>query len=351
MVITNDFDSLNSCSIHDCTTMEVCHICNNKFKNLLGLRVHLRQKHNITGKEDYYKYLEKYTLFTWPICKYCNNKVYINSRGLAKTCSDKNCIHRLKHDMQILSHNTIEYKNKARINRINYLTSNNCNNDAWHNRARRKMSYLENMFYNECILKYDLQHHYNIINEYSEYPYFLDFAFIDLKIDVELDGKCHFVNGDKRIQHDNIRDDYLNSKGWKIFRISYYQFINDKDEIINKFLEYLKSNNRENIHKYDFNKLLKYNEYKKYILDELKNKKYKERENVINIHKAKIKEYLVLLENESNIDFTKFGWVEKSKHFLNNHGFNISGSIRRTIKLYYPEFFEHNNVFTKRVMA
>ena len=61
------------------------------------------------------------------------------------------------------------------------------------------------------------------------------------------------------------------------------------------------------------------------------------------------KNSIISLINDSNIDFSKFGWVEKAKLYLeNNFGILLKGNVSRFIKKYYPEFFENNNIFIRK---
>lgn len=63
----------------------------------------------------------------------------------------------------------------------------------------------------------------NLEFQYSLYPYFLDFAKIESKIDIEIDGGQHTY--DKRIvEHDKKRNDYLEKLGWKIIRIKWSEY-------------------------------------------------------------------------------------------------------------------------------
>ena len=130
-----------------------------------------------------------------------------------------------------------ETKEKIRKARVQYLLNHSNNPDGgYKRRIEGKMSYLEQWFYDNVILKYNLLDKYDIINEQCVYPYFLDFAFINIKLDVELDGRCHFKNGEKRIEHDIKRDNDLIQQGWKIFRISFNE---TNENTIKEFLEYL----------------------------------------------------------------------------------------------------------------
>jgi len=54
--------------------------------------------------------------------------------------------------------------------------------------------------------------------------WFIDFAFADKKIAVEIDGRQH----DERQEQDKIKDDYLREHGWTVYRIKWF---NPKNEV------------------------------------------------------------------------------------------------------------------------
>lgn len=70
--------------------------------------------------------------------------------------------------------------------------------------------YFNNLFHNEGIVGFE--------REKYVLGYFLDFAFVDKKIDFEVDGSQHWL--DKRIiEHDKKRTDDLLKNGWSVIRI------------------------------------------------------------------------------------------------------------------------------------
>ena len=72
--------------------------------------------------------------------------------------------------------------------------------------------YFNDLFKNENIVGFK--------RDYYVDGYYLDFAFIDKKIDFEVDGSQHYVDP-KIVEHDKIRTKHLESLGWKIFRIDW----------------------------------------------------------------------------------------------------------------------------------
>ena len=62
-----------------------------------------------------------------------------------------------------------------------------------------------------------------------KYGYILDFAIVDLKIDIECDGEVWHKIGNKR---DNARNWVLRNMGWKIIRFRGKQILENIDDCI-----------------------------------------------------------------------------------------------------------------------
>jgi len=99
----------------------------------------------------------------------------------------------------------------------------------------RHMPYTEKyfieLFKNENI---DLKYHLDVG------VYQLDFYKEDIKLCVEIDGNQHFY--DKRIMESDIRrTEYLESLGWKVFRIRWSDYQKKKYEEKEQVVEYIKN--------------------------------------------------------------------------------------------------------------
>lgn len=129
-----------------------------------------------------------------------------------------------------------EMKEKIRKGRVKFLQENPGQHGAWN---KENKSYLENWF-EEFYLSELLDKNYDIQFNYSVYPYFLDFAFVDLKLDVEVDGKFHYTY-ETNIEHDKIRNETLEKLGWRIYRISIDEVNSNPNKVKKEFLEYLKN--------------------------------------------------------------------------------------------------------------
>ena len=61
--------------------------------------------------------------------------------------------------------------------------------------------------------------------EYPMGPYTLDFICVELKLNIEIDGKDHLTDEGKR--HDSLRDTYLKEMGFFVLRIPGFRVTQD----------------------------------------------------------------------------------------------------------------------------
>jgi very-short-patch-repair endonuclease len=298
-----------------------CSVCNKNFNNINGLSKHLILSHEIKLL-DYYV---KYNNFEIPKCPYCdNNTKQRTGLNFNKTCGNKKCI-KIDHSNRKLSHKT-----KLKISKSLKTSHKNGNHPGWSfiNSDVNRRSYPEKYFVN-ILKKYNLYSKYTIQEKLSFGKYFLDFAFLDIKTDVEIDGQQHF-NTKNAIDHDIKRDGFLLKNNWKVYRISWMELKNNPKLVIEKFLNWLETNERL-YHKYDINEVLKSikkepniygtsNEYHNHIKNEL-------------ILKNKPKVELIL---NSNIDFLKYGWVKDVSELANIK----YQKVNKWMKLYMIDFYE-----------
>ena len=126
--------------------------------------------------------------------------------------------------------------------------------------------------------------------------YFLDFAFLELKLDLEIDGQQHFITK-TAIEYDMERDNFLINSGWKVYRISWIELRKNPKVIFDNFINWLNDND---------NLYYKYNVEE--ILSKLKPKK-------IQCEKINKQEIIDIILN-SEIDFTENGWLKKITEIL-----------------------------------
>lgn len=168
---------------------------------------------------------------------------------------------------------------------------------------------------------------YHIEQKLSIGKYFLDFAIIDLKLNIEIDGQQHFRT-DEAISHDKIRNEYLISKGWKVYRICWIEFLQKTKEQIDYFLKYVDNIDNESSHYYIISDII------------LKNvPKFGTRLDYNTAKKRKTdleqQQYIDIIKN-SSIDFNKFGWVNKVAKIINKPHQKVKSWMLRIM----PEFYE-----------
>ena len=177
------------------------------------------------------------------------------------------------------------------------------------------------------------------LTPFDDYNYSIDIAWPDIKVGIEVNGNQHYNKDGTLAEYYQNRHNIFESRGWKIFEIHYSKCYNIN---IKEFEDILK------LDIYD-------KEYIKEYFDKKQQKSIKELENKLIKDKIKndklklYKESLISLEKDSNIDFSKFGWVCKAQEYLNkNFGILLKGNISRFINAYYPEFFENNGIFIRK---
>lgn len=154
-------------------------------------------------------------------CKYCNNLFSPKSIKInycSKSCNTK----------------CPEYREKLRQAQLKRVAEGT--HSGW--KSRNQPSYAE-LFFMKVLAN-------NNISYKFEEPcgkYFIDFAIHDKQIALEIDGKQH-LQKDRKIS-DEIKDEFLYSQGWKVYRIP-WKSINSKtgkafiENEINNFLQYYK---------------------------------------------------------------------------------------------------------------
>lgn len=109
-------------------------------------------------------------------------------------------------------------------------------------KTRNVVSYPERFFIkvlNNNDIKFEKEYH-------IDKKYFLDFYIVknEIPIDLEIDGKQH--ENEERKVHDAIRDEYIKSKGIRVYRIKWNTINtkkgkNEMQNKINNFLEYYRN--------------------------------------------------------------------------------------------------------------
>lgn len=157
---------------------------------------------------------------------------------------------------------------------------------------------------------------HKVIQQYNIFNYKLDFAFIDIKLDVEIDGMQHYIKKEI-IEKDKKRNSILIENGWTIYRIASKDFLSRPKVIFQTFHDFISNNYKtQELYRYP-NQMIDgdkqwFEERKKKIL-------------------------------ESGINFKERGWTLKLGEFLGIH----SNTARVWIQKNMPDFYK-NNCFTPK---
>lgn len=132
-----------------------------------------------------------------------------------------------------------ETKQKLRIKQLQYLKEHP-EKTAW---RLKNMSYPEKCF-QKILEDNGLDKKYLIYREYSVFPYFIDFAFVDEKVAVEIDGSQHLEEDRKK--KDEEKDALLLSNGWRILRITANEVLYNRDKVIESVSSMLSNDTQYN---------------------------------------------------------------------------------------------------------
>lgn len=209
-------------------------------------------------------------------------------------------------------------KNKIRKARVEYLKKQT-GKTAFERRFNGQMSYGEQKLH-DLFVKNHIYEKYDVINEYCEFPYFLDFAFINEKVDVEFDGKWHFT--ERRQLHDKKRDNYLQQKDWRIYRIAYHE-IDTFD--IQKLLDFI-GDAKEKTHSYNLNSYFKIKQQKK---EQKLKRRHESLKHLIDLRRQKINQRREIIKK---INPTCYGWMSEASELLNISHTSVRRFIERHCK-------------------
>jgi very-short-patch-repair endonuclease len=232
-----------------------------------------------------------------------------------------------KLDIYCMSDNKLSKEHRDNISKALKKAHESGKHPGWShvNSSRNYMSRPEKTF-EKMLKEYGISDKYNIKYGLPVSKYFLDFALLEYKIDIEIDGVQHIRNKNN-IEHDKIRDTFLLKEGWKVYRISAKELLNKN--VINDLTKFIE--NTSNYRSYDPIEILKQYRGPKYKYGSRSeySKAIKEKNN------EKVKPIIQELLN-SNIVFEKYGWVGEASKIIGI----TSQKVKKWMERYMPDFYK-----------
>jgi very-short-patch-repair endonuclease len=277
--------------------VENCKICKKEIKNRGALVVHEKTCEKILLIKD--NIVNDYIRNEMSVTRLCR-KYNLGSNIINDIIGDKKRTlveaNRIGKKLFPFKHNDSS-KAILRYKRLKYMEENP-EKTAW---RCSNISYPEKLFL-EKIKNSGLDKKYLIIREYSVFPYFIDFAFLNEKIAVEIDGSQHLLPDRKN--SDMVKDKVLNENGWKVVRVTENEVKTNIDNLFLEILDILGKNDVEI-------KNTKIGVFKHKKSDKVKSNKSgltdKEIGRVLNQRKVVRPEYSVLIEDIKNLGYLGTG--------------------------------------------
>jgi very-short-patch-repair endonuclease len=294
-----------------------CKICDRKLDNVGNLKQHIKKCEKLFVIKD--ELIKLYVDESYSV-KDLRKKFKVQSDDIkyilgnkVRSLSEANKLAHKKYPENFK--HTEESKKIMREKRLEFM-KNNPEKTAW---RLSNVSYPEKLCI-EYIEKNSLDKKYSIVREYSVFPYFIDFAFVNEMVAVEIDGSQHLLP--ERKERDDIKDELLNELGWLVIRVSEKEIKTNINEVFNQILSILKDKPKINNHRIGL--VVKPKKYQKkerneFGFTELEiQSKFKQR-------KVERPPLSVLLEQTKQMGFPKTGKL-----------YNVSeNTIRKWIKAYH----------------
>lgn len=199
---------------------------------------------------------------------------------------------------------------------------------GWQNANRKHRSYPEKLF-DRIAEERKFFEKYDVIRQYPFHGYFFDYAVVDCMIDIEIDGVQHYRT-EKAIEYDKLRNDFVMSKGWRVYRISAKELKDNPIREVEELLKFIDSEkkyrcySREDLLKYFNGRTVgKYGTRKAY------------RDHLAKEYEEENKKFVAAVLS-SNIDFSKFGWVKEVAPIIEKR----TQKVKNWMKRFMPDFYE-----------
>ena len=271
-------------------------------------------------------------------CEYCGRELYTTKAGITnhlKQCKcNSNCVtHTMSTEQRELRSSIMKAKHQLGIAPTFADLRKTCE-------PSYPEKWLMKVIENENLNKY-------YTREYKFHTFSLDFAWVDDKAVIEVDGRFHKIS-DYQKDCDKRKDALLLQEGWRELRLDWEYCCNNTQEAILSIKDFLSQcvlTTQPFCKKVGYTLSVAPRRVKKKA--DIINKPIKQRRKVAKIvHNNKPKRYVTLVNEElkalrwsiienSNIDFKKFGWVSEIAKLFNLTPQKAGAYIRK----HFPEFY------------
>lgn len=169
---------------------------------------------------------KKYNIGKCKVCKIIGEKIRSRSESA-----------KISRNSRVGFKHSEESKKKMREHRIRWMKENP-EKTAW---RQSNISYPEKLFL-EKVIKEELDKKHLIVREMSFHPYFIDFAFVNEKVAVEIDGSQHLR--EDKLKSDIKKNNLLQYNNWKVFRVTAKEVIFDIDKVFSNLLIFIDSSKK-----------------------------------------------------------------------------------------------------------
>lgn len=196
--------------------------CSRSFSSFLK-RKEINEKVSkiLKGKKRSVRWSEKGIIRT---CKFCESEFQAkrpHQVACSRECVRKNKEKALTEEQRLKKSQLMSIHAKRRHNAGDKI--------GWTTRSKFEPSYPESV-----AMRYLDMHNISYVKEFPVGKYFVDFALLESRIAIEIDGQQHLKP--ERIESDQRKDELLKKQGWKIFRIKW-----PTDNVINSLKQILEN--------------------------------------------------------------------------------------------------------------
>jgi len=225
--------------------MYKCEICEKVLSNKGGLVTHQKTCEKVFHLKDEIKKL--YVDELWSIRELAKkfglgSTTIVDVLGEEKRGISEGAIVAHKKYPESFKHSE-DTKETIRVKRLDFI-KRNPEQTAW---RTKNVSYPEKVFLGK-ITELGWDKKYSIVRELSVFPFFIDFAFVNENVAIEIDGSQHLLPDRK--ERDEKKDRLLIENGWTVIRISEKEIKKNIEETLIKIENVLLSFFREK--KYEF---------------------------------------------------------------------------------------------------